>query len=108
MFMARTILNHWVVVITVACFFVPGSGSQVSFGLTWSFVTQLMPGKQQGRRFPFASMSQPFSIRRSRVSTCFAELTHRIHSRRAMGVISVHKARAFAVAALSPVIKSDG
>src|ERR1051326_6776703 len=81
---------------TLAYLFVLGSGSQVSFGLTWSFVTQLMPGKQQGRRFPFATVSQAFSIRRSRVSTCFAELTQRIHSRRAMGVISVHRARAFA------------
>src|SRR5438876_10855523 len=85
-----------------AFFFVPGSGSQVSFGLTWSFVTQLMPGKQQGRRFPFASMSQAFSIRRSRVSACFAELTQRIHSRRAVGVTSAPKARASAAAALIP------
>src|ERR1043166_8879795 len=81
---------------TLAYLFVLGSGSQVSFGLTWSFVTQLMPGKQQGRRFPFASMSQAASIRRSRVSACLAELTQRTHSRRAMGVISVHRARAFA------------
>src|ERR1043166_5970742 len=92
---------------TLAYLFVLGSGSQVSFGLTWSFVTQLMPGKQQGRRFPFASMSQAASIRRSRVSACLAELTHRTHSRRAMGVISVHRARAFA-AVLRAVVRSGG
>src|ERR1041385_1826926 len=92
---------------TLAYLFVLGSGSQVSFGLTWSFVTQLMPGKQHGRRFPFASMSQAFSIRRSRVSACLAELTQRTHSRRAMGVIFVHSALAFAEV-LRTVKKSDG
>jgi hypothetical protein len=53
-----------------------------------------MPGKQQGRRFPEASISQAVSIRRRRVSSCFAELAQRIQSRRAMGVISDHKPRA--------------
>ena len=58
-----------------------------------------MPGKQQGRRFPLASMSQAFSIRCLRVSSCLAELTHRIQSRRAMGVISTHNACAGGAAA---------
>src|SRR5215469_5833066 len=89
-----------------AYFFLPGSASHVSSGLTWPFVTQLMPGKQQGRRFPFASMSQAASIRRSRVSVCLGEVTQRIHSRRAMGVISLHRAWAFP-AALRAAPRSD-
>jgi hypothetical protein len=70
-----------------------GNGHHVSSEVTSeSFVRQLMPGIQQGRRFPDASMSQPFSIRRLRVSSCLAELIQRIQSRRAMGVIWANRA----------------
>ena len=39
-------------------------------------------------------MSHAFSIRRRRVSGCLAELIEKIQSRRAMGVMSSHPARA--------------
>jgi hypothetical protein len=58
-----------------------------------------MPPKQHIRRFPDASMEHAFSIRRLRVSACLAELIHRIQSRRAIAVVSVHVARARGAAA---------
>jgi hypothetical protein len=71
------------------------SGCHVSSAvMPESFVRQLMPGIQQGRRFPEASMLHTFSIRRLRVSSCLAEIAQRIQSRRAMGVVSPHKANA--------------
>lgn len=70
-----------------------GNGSHVSSDVTSeSFLRQLMPGIQQGRRFPDASMSHVFSIRRLRVSSCLAETIQRIQSRRAMGVMPPHRA----------------
>src|SRR6184192_1806070 len=50
--------------------------------------------KQQTRRFPAASIEQAFLIRRTRVSGCLAEVIQWIQSRRAMGVMSDHNARA--------------
>ena len=44
-------------------------------------------------------MSQAFSIRRLRVSGCFAELMEKIQSRRAIGVMSPHPACASGEAA---------
>lgn len=44
-------------------------------------------------------MEQAFSTRRLRVSGCLAELIQRIHSRRAIGVISSHDAYASGAAA---------
>ena len=70
-----------------------GNGSHVSSDVTSeSFLRQLMPGIQQGRRFPEASMSHAFSIRRLRVSSCLAETIQRIQSRRAMGVMPPQRA----------------
>ena len=37
-------------------------------------------------------MLQAFWMRRARVSACFAVVIHRIQSRRAIGVMSVHSA----------------
>src|SRR5947207_14843863 len=54
--------------------------------------------KQQTRRLPAASMEQAFLIRRVRVSGCLAEVIQWIQSRRAMGVMSDHNARAFGAA----------
>jgi hypothetical protein len=44
-------------------------------------------------------MSHAFSIRRLRVSGCLAELIEKIQSRRAIGVMSSHPARASGAAA---------
>ena len=43
-------------------------------------------------------MSHAFSIRRLRVSDCLAELIEKIQSRRAIGVMSSHPARASGMA----------
>src|ERR1039457_3810477 len=51
------------------------------------------------RRFPAASIEQALLTRRARVSGCLAEVIHWIQSRRAMGVMSDHNARAFGAAA---------
>ena len=52
-------------------------------------------------------MSHAFSIRRLRVSRCLAELTEKIQSRRAIGVMSSHPARASGAAA-SALRRSNG
>jgi len=52
-------------------------------------------------------MAQAFSIRRLRVSGCLAELIEKIQSRRAIGVISIHDARASG-AALRALRRSIG
>ena len=62
-------------------------------------ISHFIPGKQHNRRFPEASMSQAFSIRRRRVSGCLAVLIEKIQSRRASGVISAHDACASGAAA---------
>jgi hypothetical protein len=53
-------------------------------------MSHFIPGKQHNRRFPEASMSQAFSMRRLRVSGCLAEVIEKIQSRRASGVMSSH------------------
>jgi hypothetical protein len=58
------------------------------------FMTHLMPGKQHSRRFPDASISQAFSIRRRRVSGCLASVIENIQSRRAIGVMFAHESLA--------------
>lgn len=55
--------------------------------------------KQQGRRFPEASLLGMLSTRRLRVSNCLAESIHIIKSLRASGVSSPHRAFAFGAAA---------
>lgn len=57
-----------------------------------------MPPKQQTRRLPHESMSHAFLMRVLRVFSCFAVLSQRIQSRRAIGVISSHCALASGVA----------
>jgi len=52
-------------------------------------------------------MSHAFSIRRLRVSGCLAELIEKIQSRRAIGVMSSHPARASGAAA-SALRRSTG
>ena len=64
--------------------------------------------KQQTRRFPAASIEQAFLIRRVRVSGCLAEVIQWIQSRRAMGVMSDHNARAFGAAVASALRRSAG
>ena len=76
-----------------------GKGSHMPHDFSFSFISHFIPGKQHNRRFPDASMSQAFSIRRLRVSGCLAVLIEKIQSRRAMGVISAHAARADGAAA---------
>src|SRR5580704_13794859 len=76
-----------------------GNGSHIPHEFAFSFIIHLMPGKQHNRRFPEASMSHAFSIRRLRVSGCLAELIEKIQSRRAMGVMSSHPAFASGAAA---------
>ena len=66
-----------------------------------------MPPKQHTRRFPEASMEHAFSIRRLRVSGSLAVIIQSIQSRRAIGVISVHRSRAFGEA-LRALCKSAG
>ena len=55
--------------------------------------------KQQGRRFPEASLLGMLSILRLRVSDCLAESTHIIKSFRASGGRSFHRAIAFGAVA---------
>jgi hypothetical protein len=76
-----------------------GNGSHIPHDFAFSFISHFMPGKQHNRRFPDASMSQAFSIRRLRVSGCLAVLIEKIQSRRAIGVISAHDASAGGAAA---------
>jgi hypothetical protein len=73
-------------------FFEFGNGSHIPHDFAFSFISHFIPGKQHNRRFPDASMSQAFSIRRLRVSGCLAVLIEKIQSRRAIGVISAHEA----------------
>src|SRR5712671_5880147 len=71
-----------------------GKGSHMPHDFAFFFINHFIPGKQHNRRFPDASISQAFSIRRRRVSGCLAVLIEKIQSRRAIGVISVQDARA--------------
>src|SRR5947207_15003506 len=64
--------------------------------------------KQQGRRFPAASIEQAFLIRRVRVSGCLAEVIQWIQSLRALGVMSDHNVRAFGAAAARAFFRSVG
>src|SRR5438874_6482029 len=64
--------------------------------------------KQQTRRFPAASIEQAFLIRRVRVSGCLEEVIQWIQSRRALGVMSDHNARAFGSAAARALRRSVG
>jgi len=68
------------------------SGSHIPDDSAFSFIIHLIPGKQHNRRFPDASMSHAFSIRRLRVSGCLAELIEKTQSLRAIGVMSSHPA----------------
>src|SRR5258708_36778605 len=63
------------------------NGSHIPHDFAFSFISNLMPGKQHNRRLPDASMSQAFSIRRRRVSGCLAVLIEKSQSRPAIGVI---------------------
>jgi hypothetical protein len=76
-----------------------GNESHIPHDFAFSFIIHFMPGKQHNRRFPEASMSHAFSMRRLRVSGCLAELIEKIQSRRAMGVMSSHPAWASGAAA---------
>src|SRR5207249_3130590 len=80
-------------------FFEFGNGSHIPHDLAVFFISHFIPGKQHNRRFPDASISQAFSIRRLRVSGCLAEVIEKIQSRRAIGVISAHDACAGGAAA---------
>src|ERR1019366_5630727 len=64
--------------------------------------------KQQGRRFPLASISLALSIRFKRVSSRLADWIHWIQSLRATGVMSDHSARAFGWAAARAFRRSTG
>jgi len=76
-----------------------GNGSHIPHDFAFFFISHFIPGKQHNRRFPEASMSHAFSIRRLRVSGCLAELIEKIQSRRAIGVMSSHPACASGAAA---------
>ena len=76
-----------------------GNGSHIPHDFSFSFIIHFTPGKQHSRRFPQASMSQAFSIRRLRVSGCLAEVIEKIQLRRAIGVMSSHPACATGAAA---------
>jgi hypothetical protein len=80
-------------------FFEFGKGSHIPHDFAFFFISHFIPGKQHNRRFPQASMSHAFSIRRLRVSGCLAELIEKIQSRRAIGVMSSHPACASGAAA---------
>jgi hypothetical protein len=88
-------------------FFEFGNGSHIPHDFAFFFISHFIPGKQHNRRFPDASISHAFSIRRLRVSCCLAELIEKIQSRRAIGVISAHDAFACG-AALSALRRSIG
>ena len=64
--------------------------------------------KQQGRRFPLASISQALAIRFKRVSSRLADSIHWIQSLRTTGVMSDHTARAFGWAAARAFRRSAG
>jgi hypothetical protein len=76
-----------------------GNRSHISHDFAFFFMSHFMPGKQHNRRFPEATMSHAFSIRRLRVSGCLAGLIEKIQSRRAIGVMSSHPACASGTAA---------
>jgi hypothetical protein len=76
-----------------------GNASHIPHDFEFAFIIHFTPGKQHNRRFPDASMSHAFSIRRLRVSGCLAELIEKIQSRRANGVMSSHPACARGAAA---------
>src|SRR5271155_4886218 len=80
-------------------FFGFGNGSHIPHDFAFFFISHFMPGKQHSLRFPEASMSHAFSIRRLRVSGCLAELIEKIQSRRAIGVMSSHPSCAGGAAA---------
>src|ERR1700680_54813 len=80
-------------------FFELGNGSHIPHDFAFFFISHFIPGKQHNRRFPEASMSHAFSIRRLRVSGCLAELIEKIQSRRAIGVMSSHPTCASGAAA---------
>lgn len=80
-------------------FFEFGNGSHIPHDFAFFFISHLMPGKQHNRRFPEASMSHAFSIRRLRVSDCLADVMEKIQSRRAIGVMSSQPACARGAAA---------
>jgi hypothetical protein len=80
-------------------FFEFGNWSHIPHDFAFFFISHFIPGKQHNRRFPEASMSHAFSIRRLRVSGCLAELIEKIQSRRASGVMSSHPAFASGAAA---------
>src|ERR1700722_15998633 len=84
-----------------------GNESHIPHDFAFSFIIHFMPGKQHNRRFPEASMSHAFSMRRRRVSGCLAELIEKIQSRRAMGVMSSQPSCASGAAA-RPFRKSGG
>ena len=67
-----------------------------------------MRSKQQGRRFPLASMSQALPIRSTRVSARLPEVIHWIQSRRARGVMSDQASRAPLGAAARALRRSGG
>src|SRR6185312_5523169 len=76
-----------------------GSGSHIPQDFSFSLIIHFTPGKQHKRRFPQASMSHAFAIRRVRVSGSLAVMTEKIQSRRAMGVMSSQHACATGAAA---------
>ena len=80
-------------------FFEFGNGRHIPHDFASFFISHFIPGKQHNRRFPQASMSHAFSMRRLRVSGCLAELIEKIQSRRAMGVMSSQPACASGAAA---------
>jgi hypothetical protein len=65
-----------------------GNEIHIPHDFAFFFISHFIPGKQHNRRFPEASISHAFSIRRLRVSGCLAELIEKIQSRRAIGVMS--------------------
>jgi hypothetical protein len=54
-------------------FFEFGNGSHIPHDFAFFSMSHFIPGKQHNRRFPEASISHAFSIRRLRVSGCLAE-----------------------------------
>src|SRR3989344_3975194 len=81
--------NHKIVSTIVHLFYRSfGSMSTPLFDTSGSVHMLLL--KQHGLRFPALSFEHAVSIRRLRVSGCLVERIHRIHSQRAIGVISIH------------------
>jgi hypothetical protein len=83
------------------------NGRHTPHDASFFFISHVMPGKQQRRRLPEASMSHALAMRRARVSESFAVVIEKIQSRRAIGVMSVHDAFAVGDAA-SAVRRSMG